>query len=464
MNPSLADTDKRHLLHPFTSVREHMDGAPHCITSAKGIRIQDDAGNEYIDAMAGLWCVNVGYGREEIAEAVAEQTKKLNYYHSFVSLTNEPAIQLAERLATYAPGDVNRAFFCCSGSEANDTQIKLVWYYNNLRGKPEKKKFIARQGAYHGVTIGAASLSGLPHLHNAFDVPRPGFLHVTKPSYYWDAAEGMTEAEFVQHLAEELEQRIVEEGPETVAAFIAEPVMGAAGVVVPPEGYFDALLPILKKYDVLFIADEVICGFGRLGRMFGSEYYHMQPDLMTVAKGLTSGYFPLSACLLSDEFWQVLYDHSLNAGPFGHGYTYSAHPVGAAAALANLDIIEREGLVENAAKVGAHFQERLEQAVGDHPLVGQKRGIGLIAAVELVADREKRVPFALDLGVGKKMYKQLLDQGLICRAIGNTLTFSPPLIVTKADIDDILDRFIRALDGLTDELTRDGIWQDTGES
>ncbi len=455
----LVEDDKRHFLHPFTAVAEHLEGVPLCIDHAEGIHIYDEAGRPYIDAMAGLWCVNAGYGREEIARAVYEQTRKLSYYHTFMSTTNEPAVRLSKRLADLAPGDLNRVFFCNSGSEANDTHIKTVWYYNNLLGRPGKKKFIARRGAYHGVTVGAASLSGLPHLHNRFDVPRGGFLHVTRPSYYWEAAAGETEDAFVARLAQELEDCILREGPETVAAFIAEPVMGAAGVIVPPHGYFDAIVPVLRKYDVLFIADEVICGFGRLGRMFGSEHYHMQPDLMTVAKGLTSGYVPMAACLLSDRVFEVLRAHSAEAGPFGHGFTYTAHPVSAAAALANLDIIGQEGLVSNAAEVGAHFHARLEERVGAHPLVGEHRGFGLIGAIELVADRERKTAFPLELGVAKRMYRILLEHGLVCRPIMNALTFSPPLILSTTDADTIVDRFADSLGKLADELVREGIWK-----
>ena len=459
MNYSVSEADKKHFLHPFTSVQDHFDAGSMCIEKAKGIRITDSDGHEYIDAMAGLWCVNIGYGREEMAEAIAEQTRKLCYYHTFMQVTNPPAALLSARVAAHTPGDLNHVFFCNSGSEANDTQVKLAWYYNNLRGKPEKKKFICRRGGYHGVTVASASLSGLPHLHKNFDVPRSGFLHVTRPSYYWESEAGETEAQFVARLAAELEATIEREGAETIAAFFAEPIMGAGGVIVPPEGYFEAIVPILRKHDILFVADEVVCGFGRLGKWFGSEYYSMQPDLMTVAKGLTSGYLPMSACIVSDGVYDVLRAHSKETGPFGHGYTYSAHPVCAAAGLCNLDIIERENLVQNAAEVGAYLQERLEADVAPHPLVGQKRGTGLIAAIELVANREKRQAFAPELGVGPRMFRHLKKHGLICRPVVNSLTFSPPLIVTRDDVDAIVAKFGAALADTADELTRDGIWK-----
>ena len=449
---NLRDKDK-HLLHPFTALQEHEATGPHIMERARGIHVYDIDGNRYIDAMAGLWCVNVGYGRAEIAEAMSEQVKKLSYYHSFMSFTTEPSVELAERLTSMAPGDLNHAFFCNSGSEANDTHVKIVWYYNNLRGKPEKKKFIGRQGAYHGVTVVAASLSGLSSLQRGFDVPLDRFVHVSCPNVFWNKPEGMTEMEYSAHLSQELEEKIIDEGPETVAAFIAEPVMGAGGVIPPPEGYFQAISPVLKKYDVLLIADEVICGFGRLGKWFGSQVYGIEPDLMTLAKGLTSGYIPMAACLLSDEIYEVLKSGTPELGVFAHGYTYTAHPVSAAAALKNLDIIEEEGLVENAARVGAYFQSSLRHAVADHPRVGDVRGLGLMAGVELIKDKEKKVPFELSEGVARAMYNHLLKHGLICRPILNMLAFSPPLIVNTSDVDEIIDRFVHGLDDLHRELS-----------
>lgn len=450
---NLIDAD-RHLLHPFTALQDHDANGPHIIERAKGIYIYDVQGNRYLDAMAGLWCANIGYGRAEIGEAMAAQVSALSYYHSFMSLANEPSIELAERLAAMAPGALNHVFFCNSGSEANDTHVKIVWYYNNLLGRPRKKKFIARRGAYHGVTVASASLSGLPNLQKGFDVPLERFLHVSRPHPYWEMPAGMTELEYSRHLAQELNDTILKEGPDTIAAFIAEPVMGAGGVIPPPEGYFQAIVPVLKQHDILLIADEVICGFGRLGRMFGSNVYGLEPDLMTLAKGLTSGYIPMSACLVSDAIYEVLKNGTAEMGPFAHGYTYTAHPVSAAVALKNLDILERERLVENAATVGAYLQARLRRAVADHPLVGDVRGLGMIAGVELVADKTSKVPFDLSAGVARKLYKHALKHGLICRPILNTLAFSPPLIVTQADADQIVDRFSAALEDLHQELKR----------
>ena len=456
---SLEARAKAHLFQPFTSIVDQQTNGPHVIDRAEGIRIYDSAGHEYIDAMAGLWCVNVGYGRQELVDAMAEQAARLSYYHSFMGLSNAPSIELAERLAALAPGNLNKVFFGNSGSDANDTQVKLVWLYNNMRGKPKKKKFIGRIGSYHGVTVASGSLSGLANIHSRFDLPYGDrFVHVGRPHHYWDAQPGETERAFSARLAMELEETIHREGPETIAAFIAEPVMGAGGVILPPEGYFEAIVPILRAHDILFIADEVITGFGRLGRWFGSVVYDIQPDLMTVAKGLTSGYVPMSAVLVSEPIWEVLRDTTPQVGQFNHGFTYSAHPLAAATALANLEVIERDGLVANAATVGEHLQRKLRAAVAHHPLVGEVRGRGCIAGVELVADKANRTPFDLKAGVAKRLYARLLEQGLICRPILNMLAFSPPLIVTESDIDDMVAKFTAGLAVLTDDLRRDSTW------
>ena len=454
--PASVGLDQRHVLHPFTSIAEQQAHGANIVNSAEGIMVRGVDGREYIDAMAGLWCMNIGYGRPEMAEALAEQARKLCYYHSFINWGNEPVAELAARIAAMTPGDLNRVFFANSGSEANDTQVKLLWQYNNLLGRPKKKKFIARNGAYHGVTVASASLSGLPNLHGNFDVPREGFLHVGKPHYYREAPADMSEAEFVQHLAKELEETIDREGADTIAAFFAEPIMGAGGVIVPPEGYFDAIVPILRANDILFVADEVVCGFGRLGKNFGSTYYGMEPDLMTVAKGLTSGYVPMSGVIVSDRIWEVFAEKSPEVGPFGHGYTYSHHPLAAAAGLANLAIIEKEGLIANAGATGAHFQKALRDAVEDHPLVGEVRGTALIAGVELVQDKASKKSFANGPAVAMRLHKLLLEEGLISRPIVNTMAFSPPLIVTPSDTDEIVARFTRGLERLTTALESEG--------
>lgn len=442
---SLLSQDMQNHLHPFTLLSDHQKNGPMVIAKGKGTRVTDHLGREYLDAFAGLWCVNVGYGRSEIAEAVSNQIQQLNYFHSFLAMANEPTIALADRLKRLMPASIDKVFFGLSGSDANDTNIKIVWLYNNLRGQPQKKKLIARRSGYHGVTVASASLSGLPNLHAHFDVPLDNgrFIHVTTPHHYRFAEAGMTELEFSASLADELEQTILREGPETVAAFIAEPVMGAGGVFVPPEGYFEAIVPVLRKYDVLFIADEVICGFGRLGTWSGSQYFDLQPDLMTLAKGLTSAYIPLSASLVSREIWQVLESSPM---PFGHGFTYSAHPVAAAAGLANLDIFDRENLVDRAAQTGQYLQRRLREELLNHPLVGQVRGVGMVAGIELVADRQTKRSFDPKLAVQVMVYKEMLRRGVLVRPIPNTVAVSPPLIFTQQEVETLVGALRESLD------------------
>jgi L-2,4-diaminobutyrate transaminase len=453
---AIGEADRRTHLHPFTSAAEHASAVPTLMVEGAGIRVRDDAGREYLDAMAGLWCVNVGYGRDEIADAISEQARRLPYYHTFASMANAPAARLADRLISVAPGDMSKVFFGSSGSETNDTQVKIVRYYHNVRGQPEKKKIIAREGAYHGSTLAGASLGGLAHMHRAFDLPLDGFLHVDSPHFWRHAPAGLSELDYSQVLAKNLEARILEERPETVAAFIAEPVQGAAGVIPPPQGYFEAVVPVLRKYDVLFIVDEVICGFGRLGRWWGSELYGLEPDLISVAKGLTSGYVPMSASLISGRVWETLEEGSSQYGPFAHGYTCSGHPVAAAAALANLDIIEGEGLVENAAIVGTYLQARLREAFADHPLVGEVRGVGLIAGVELVENKAEKKPFDPSRSVARRLYELVKEEGMICRPVLNTLALSPPLVITQSEVDSMIEMFSAGLNRLAQQVSAHG--------
>ncbi len=458
-NLTLEEMDKESLFHPYTALAQHMQTGPRIITEGKGVYLKDLNGREYIDALAGLWCVNIGYGRNEIAEAVKEQLEKLPYYHSFASMGTEAPVLVADRVKQMAPGKMARVFFGCSGSDANDTQIKLVWYYNNLLGRPEKKKIISRKRAYHGVTVATASLTGLPLLHKAFNLPIDGILHTESPHAYWNKPEGMSDADFSRHLAGELEAMIEREGPETVAAFIAEPVMGAGGVIVPPENYFPEMQAVLKKYDVLMIADEVICGFGRTGKMFGSETFGIDPDMVSIAKGITSGYQPLSACIVGEKVWDVLVERSGDLGVFGHGYTYSAHPVSCAAAMVNLDILENEKLVENSATVGAYMQERLMAVFGDHPQVGEVRGVGLIAAVEFVQDKATKKAFDPSHKVAIRIANKALEHGLITRALpnGDAVAFSPPLIITREEVDACIERLSLSLREVQDELVAEGV-------
>jgi len=445
-NQSVEDLDKDNIFHPFTSPSGHLKTGPRIMTAGEGVRLTDNRGNSYIDALAGLWCVNVGYGRQEIVDAIAEQAARLPYYHSFASMGTEPGVHTADTVRRMAPGNMARVLFGCSGSDANDTQVKLVWYYNNLMGRPQKKKIIARDRAYHGVTVASGSLTGLAPVHAAFDLPLPQVLRVRCPHYYHEAEAGESEAAFADRLAAELEATIVAEGPETVAAFIAEPVMGAGGVVVPPEGYFQKVKAVLDKYDILFIADEVICGFGRLGTPFGCDYFGVEPDMISLAKGITSGYQPLSAVLIGEKVWSAIRDKSDHLGVFGHGYTYTNHPVSCAAANANLAIMERENLFANAGEVGAYLQAELRKRLGDHEHVGEIRGTGLIAGVELVKDRAAGRNFAAGEGVGKAFQAAALENGLIVRAMMNdSIAMSPPLILTRDDVDMIVDRFAATL-------------------
>ena len=452
-NLSLEQLDKNSLLHPMTALADHLNNGPHIVNSGTGVRITDQHGKKYIDASAGLWCVNIGYGRQALAQAAAEEMAKLGYFHMFGSSSNEPLIRLADRVLRLLQQQANapqmsKLFFGNSGSDANDTQVKLVRYYNNLRGKPEKKKFISRIGAYHGLTVASGSLTGIPMYHKAFDLPFEGVVHVSTPHYFRYAEAGESEQAFSTRLAEELEQTILREGPETVAAFIAEPIMGTGGVLIPPLGYFEKVQAILDKYDILFIADEVICGFGRLGTWFGTDFYQLKPDLITMAKGLTSAYFPMSAVAVAESIWQVILEHSEETGPFAHGFTYSGHPVGAAVGLANLDIMEGEGLIDNAAHIGPYLKQQLSERLADHPHVGEVRGEGLMLAVELVADRTNKTFFEADLKIHRQVMAQALELGLMVRALpfGDVLSFSPPLTFSETDADETSDIFCRALD------------------
>ena len=456
-NVALEQIDRDHFFHPYTALRTHAEAGPVVVQSGRGIYIRDRNGNEFIDGLAGLWCVNVGYGREEIAAAIYKQAQTLPYYHSFASMGTEPAILLAERIAQHTPDGLDRVFFGCSGSDANDTAIKMVWYYNNLRGKPDKKKIVARDRAYHGVTIAAGSLTGLDMVHKSFDLPIARVLRTSAPYPYRDMRAGESEQEFARRLAADLDRLIEAEGPGTVAAFIAEPVMGAGGVIVPPATYFPEIQKVLSKHDVLMIADEVICGFGRLGTWFGAERLDIKPDMMTFAKGVTSGYQPLSGCILANRVWEEMLANMAQGQVFGHGFTYSAHPIAAAAGLANLDIMEREDLIGNADRVGAYFQKKLASEIAPHPLVGEVRGSGLIAGIELSADKKTKRPFAPTVGAARIANNHCFRNGLLSRPLLNSdiLGFSPPLIITEPEVDELVRRLRVSLDGALAELPAD---------
>ena len=441
-NIDLASADRAHLLHPFTSLNAHQVSGPWMLERASGISVTDTGGVEYIDAVSGLACVHVGYGRTEIADAIYAQTCRLPYSPLFWSMSNEPAAELASRLVDLAPGRMKGVFFGTSGSDANDTQIKLVRYYNYMRGKPQKTKIIARNRAYHGTTLATSSLTGQSPVHKALGLPLPGFLHVREPDFGRYGEPSMTERDFAAALGREIEELIENEGPETVGAFIAEPIMGASGgVLVPPEGYWDEIKRIVAKYDMLMIADEVICGFGRTGKMFACEHFDLQPDLLTVSKGLTSGYLPMSAAIVSEKVMSVLEDASAAYGPLGHGYTNTGHPVLAAAALANLNIIEREGLVENAAAMGAYLKAGLEVLFDGQPEIRNIRGKGLLIGLEFVGGEE-----ASEASQPVRFMLECRAERLFVRAApGNaTVGLSPPLTLTTSDIDEILARMSRA--------------------
>jgi L-2,4-diaminobutyrate transaminase len=462
-NPSSLTTaelqalDRATLLHPFTSLRQFASGQagePRIVTGGQGIRIQLRDGKELIDAFAGIYCNHVGYGRREIADAIHQEALKLAYYHSFRGYSNEPAIRLGRRVLDMAPPGMKRIQFGLSGSDANETQLKIVWYYNNVLGRTDKKKIISRWRGYHGSTVMAGSLTGLDNHHHAFDLPQGPVLHTMTPHYFWHAEAGIDEREFSRICAKKLEGLITLEGPDTIAAFIGEPVLGTGGIIPPPEGYWEEIQKVLRKYDILLIADEVVCGFGRLGAAFGSQVYGIEPDLITIGKGLTSGYQPLSGVLVGDKVWQVLQQGSDIYGQFAHGYTFSGHPVCAAAALANLDIIEREKLTENAASVGAYFLQRLRGEFTDRPYVAEVRGAGLLAAIEFAQDPANKQRFEADRRIGAQLAAACLEEGVIVRSMphGDILGFAPPLVITRDEVDDVVKRVVRAVEKVTRRL------------
>ena len=442
---SPAARDVAYHLHPYTDARKHEEQGPMVISGGSGASVTDEEGRSYIEAMAGLWCAALGFDEERLAQVAYEQMRTLPYYHTFAHKVPLPVTELAERLISMAPGDMGKAFFANSGSEANDTALKIVWYYNNARGRPEKKKIISRQKAYHGVTIATASLTGLPANHRDFDLPIARILHTGCPHHYRFAEAGESEEDFATRRAEELEQMILEEGPETVAAFIGEPVMGAGGVIVPPKTYWEKIQRVLRKHDVLLIADEVICGFGRTGNMFGSETFDIRPDMVSVAKALSSAYLPISAVMMTDEIYQTVADNSHKIGVFGHGFTYSGHPVSAAVANEALKIYEERDILSRVRALTPRLQDGL-RSLADHPLVGEVRGLGMIAGVELVADKATKAPFDPLGKVGGYCYARAQEHGIIVRNVMDTLAICPPFVIREREIDAIVQALGRALD------------------
>ncbi len=441
--------DRDHFFHPSTHMGMHARGETprRVISGGEGCYIEDTAGKRSLDAFAGLYCVNVGYGRTEIAEAIAKQAHELAYYHSYVGHGTEASITLAHMVIERAPQNMSRVYFGQSGSDANETNIKLIWYYNNILGRPEKKKIISRWRGYHGSGIMTGSLTGLAVFHQHFDLPRAPILHTIAPYYYRREDRSQTEEQFSAHCAAKLEELILAEGPDTIAAFVGEPLLGTGGIVPPPKGYWAAIQAVLTKYDILLVADEVVTGFGRLGTMFGSEHYGMEPDQITIAKGLTSAYAPLSGSIVSDRMWQVLVQGSDEFGPIGHGWTYSAHPICAAAGVANLKLIDDLGLVQNAGEIGAYFRAGLADALAGHKHVGEVRGEGLIAAVEFVEDRDDRRFYDPARKIGPAVAAALFDQGVIGRAMpqGDILGFAPPMCMTKAEADTVVQAATKAV-------------------
>ena len=448
-NDHLEAWDRENFFHPSTHLAEFARGVTpqRIITGAKGCHIEDRDGNRLLDAFAGLYCVNVGYGRQEIAEAIAAQAKELAYYHSYVGHGTEASITLAKMILDRAPEHMSKVYFGLGGSDANETNVKLIWYYNNILGRPEKKKIISRWRGYHGSGLVTGSLTGLELFHKKFDLPLAKVVHTEAPYYFRRDNLEQTEAEFVAYCVAELEALIAREGADTIAAFIGEPVLGTGGIVPPPEGYWAAIQEVLERHDILLVADEVVTGFGRLGTMFGSEHYGMKPDLITIAKGLTSAYAPLSGSIVSKEIWAVLEQGTDENGPIGHGWTYSAHPIGAAAGVANLKLLDELKLMENAGETGAYLNAAMADALGDHAHVGEVRGEGMLCAVEFVRARKGRVYFDASEKIGPQIAGALLAEGVIARAMpqGDILGFAPPFCLTRQEADEVVGKTAKAV-------------------
>ncbi len=451
----LEERDRRSLLHPFTRVRDYAAGhsaQPFVAMKGHGVFVGDQDGNECIDGFSGLYCVNVGYGEQRIVAAIESQLRELAFFHSFAGATNSPAIELGEKLLQIAGPAYHKVFFGLSGSDANETQVKLAWYYNNVLGRPEKKKIIARERGYHGGTIFAGSLTGLPVYHHGFDLVRSHIKHTLAPDPFW--AEERDVTTFVRRCADELDRLIHAEGPHTVAAFIAEPMIGAGGIVPPPPGYWEAIQAVLRKHDVLLIADEVVTAFGRVGHMLASTEWRIDADLITLAKGLTSAYLPLSAVLVGERVWRALQAGTESHGLFGHGYTYTAHPTCAAAALANIRVIEEDQLCAHARDVGNYLLARLRDRFSSHSLVGEVRGAGLLLAVEFVAPGSPRRRLAPEFKFASRINALCREEGLLARAMphNDIIGLAPPLILSRSEADAVVERLGRAVDRATAEL------------
>ncbi|CAG9216598.1 Putrescine--pyruvate aminotransferase [Paraburkholderia tropica] len=442
---ALQRSDAAHLLHPYTNLSLHETVGAHVITGGDGIHVIDEQGNRYIEGLAGLFCAGLGFSEERLVEAAVRQMRAMPFYHSFAHKSTAPTIELAEKLLALAPVPMAKAFFANSGSEANDTAVKLIWYYHNAIGRPQKKKIISRLRAYHGVTVASASLTGLPLNHRDFDLPIQGVLHTLCPHYYRNGLPGESEEAFASRCADELEALILREGPDTVAAFFAEPVMVSGGVIVPPKTYFEKVQAVLRKYDILLVADEVICGFGRTGNWFGSQTFGIEPDMISVAKQLSAAYMPISALLINEKIERVLVAQSAKLGSFSHGFTYGGHPVAAAVALEALKIYEERDIVGHVRRVTPRFERGIAR-LGAHPLIGEARVSGLVAGLEFVRNKDTRENFAPEAGVAAFAGQRARTHGVITRALGDTLSLCPAMIIGETQIDDLIGRIERALD------------------
>jgi len=453
---SPAARDIKFHIHGYTNLKKHQENGPHIIEKGAGIRVIDDNGNSYIEGMAGLWCTSLGFNEERLVQAAVKEMRRLPYYHGFGGKTSNVTIDLAEKLIQVAPSGMAKVLFANSGSEATDLAIKLVWYFHNAIGKPKKKKIISRIKGYHGVTVCSASLTGLPHLHSDFDLPINRIFHTSCPHFYRFSHEGESEEKFATRCANELEDLIDREGPETVGAFIAEPVMGAGGVIVPPLTYFKKIQDVLRKHEILFIADEVICGFGRTGNMWGTETFSLKPDMISCAKALSSAYLPISALMINEKIFEPMVSQSEKLGIFGHGGTYAGHPVSAAVALETLKIYEEDKIVERVKLLSPKFLRGLNNFAA-HPIVGEVRGAGLMGAIELVKDKPSKTSFDQSSYVGHYCQERARENGLIIRAIGDSLAFCPPLIISKPEIDEMLGCFSKALQQTGDWVKKEKI-------
>jgi putrescine aminotransferase len=436
-----------HHLAPFSDFKQLAQSGPRIITKADGVYLWDSEGNKILDGMAGLWCVAIGYGRDELADAASKQMKELPFYNLFFQTAHPPVLELAKTLAEIAPAGMNHVFFTGSGSEGNDTMLRMVRHYWAIKGQPQKKVIISRINGYHGSTVAGASLGGMKFMHEQGDLPIPGIEHIPQPYWFGEGGD-MSPDEFGIWAADQLEKRILEVGEDKVAAFIAEPIQGAGGVIIPPDSYWPRIREILAKYDILFVADEVICGFGRTGEWFGSDFYGLQPDLMTIAKGLTSGYIPMGGLIVRDAVVEVLNQ----GGDFNHGFTYSGHPVAAAVALENIRILREEKIIERVkAETAPYLQKRLRE-LADHPLVGEVRGVGMLGAIELVKNKATRERYPSESGAGMICRGHCFANGLIMRAVGDTMIISPPLVISKAEIDELVDKARQCLDLTAEQL------------